>query len=142
MIKLPLISVIIPIYKTEQYLRTCVDSIITQTHTNLEIILVNDGSPDNSIQLCEEYFAKDERIKIVNRKNGGLSAARNSGLEVATGDFVAFIDSDDYVEPCMFEMLLKLMRQYDADISQCGVTSADGMQYCVDLKNNVFIYAF
>lgn len=120
-----LISIIVPVYKTEQYLRACIDSIVGQTHKNLEIILVNDGSPDNSPAICYEYAANDSRVKVVDRENGGLSAARNSGLEVATGDYIAFVDSDDIVEPCMYEILLRIMNMHDASISQCGATRVE-----------------
>lgn len=124
-----LISVIVPIYKTERYLRACIDSIVQQTHRNLEIILVNDGSPDNSLAVCKEYAEKDLRIKIVDRPNGGLSAARNSGLKMATGEYVAFVDSDDIIEPFTYEVLLEQLKKDNADISQCGMLSSDNLQY-------------
>ena len=92
-----LISVIIPIYKVEQYLDECVESIIKQTYKNLEIILVDDGSPDGCPQMCDEWARKDERIRVVHKKNGGLSSARNAGLDVATGEYVSFVDSDDFI---------------------------------------------
>ena len=129
------ISVIIPIYKTENYLRACIDSIIGQTYKKLEIILVNDGSPDHSLDICKEYAEKDLRIKIVDRLNGGLSAARNSGLDVATGDYVAFVDSDDILEPFMYEILIEQMQKYNADISQCGIQSTNVLQYDSENKN-------
>lgn len=93
----PQISIIIPVYNVEHYLRQCIDSVLAQTYTNLEIILVDDGSPDTSPAICDEYAAKDERIIVIHKKNGGLSSARNAGLDVATGDFIYFLDSDDYI---------------------------------------------
>ena len=97
------ISVIVPIYNVEDYLHRCVDSIINQTYTNLEIILVDDGSPDNCLKICDEYAKKDSRIKVVHKKNGGLSDARNAGLEIATGEYIGFVDSDDYISLYFYE---------------------------------------
>ena len=91
------ISVIVPIYKVEAYLDKCVQSIVDQTYTNLEIILVDDGSPDRCGQMCDAWAAKDSRIRVVHKENGGLSDARNAGLEIATGTYIAFVDSDDWV---------------------------------------------
>lgn len=93
----PLISIIIPIYKVESYLRRCLDSIVHQTYTNLEIILVDDGSPDNCPQICDEYAAKDNRIVVIHKENGGLSDARNAGLDICKGEYISFVDSDDWV---------------------------------------------
>lgn len=105
------ISVIVPIYKVEKYLRKCVDSIIAQTYKNIEIFLVDDGSPDNCGAICDEYALHDERIKVIHKENGGLSSARNAALDVATGDYIMFVDSDDWVEPdfcySALEMVLK-----------------------------------
>ena len=117
----PLISVIVPIYNVEDYLNRCVDSIINQTYKNLEIILVDDGSPDNCPKMCDDYAKKDSRIKVVHKENGGLSDARNVGMEVATGDYVSFIDSDDYVSLDFYETLLQTMIDNDSDIVECGV---------------------
>jgi glycosyltransferase involved in cell wall biosynthesis len=113
----PLISIIVPVYKVEPYLRRCLDSIINQTYTNLEIILVDDGSPDNCPHICDEYAAKDNRIVVIHKANGGLSDARNAGLEICKGDFISFIDSDDWVEPNYIDTLCKLLMENDADIS-------------------------
>ena len=109
------VSIIIPIYNVEKYLAKCLDYVINQTYKDLEIICVNDESPDNSAQILEEYATKDNRIKIVNRKNGGLSAARNSGLEVAAGEYCYFIDSDDWIELDTIEKLVNIMRSKDVD---------------------------
>lgn len=116
-----LISVIIPIYNVEKYLDRCVDSIINQTYKNLEIILVDDGSPDNCPKMCDDYAEKDSRIKVVHKKNGGLSDARNAGMKVATGGYVSFIDSDDYVSLDFYEILLQTMIDNDSDIVECSV---------------------
>ena len=99
------VSIIVPIYNVEKYLHRCVDSIINQSHKDLEIILVDDESPDKCPEMCDEYAKQDSRVKVIHKKNGGLGYARNSGLEIATGEYVAFIDSDDYVEPDMVEKL-------------------------------------
>lgn len=116
-----LISVIVPIYNVEKYLNRCVDSIINQTYKNLEIILVDDGSPDNCPKMCDDYAEKDSRIKVVHKENGGLSDARNAGMKVATGEYVSFIDSDDYVSLDFYETLFQTMIDNDSDIVECGV---------------------
>lgn len=115
--KEPLISVIVPVYKVEEYLDRCVDSIINQTYKNLEILLVDDGSPDNCPKMCDDYAKKDKRIKVIHKKNGGLSDARNVGIDNSKGDYLTFIDSDDYVELNYVEFLYNLIVKYDADIS-------------------------
>lgn len=114
------ISVIVPVYKVEPYLRKCLDSIVGQTYRNLEIILVDDGSPDNCGAICDEYAARDERIKVIHKENGGVASARNAGLAVASGDYIGWVDSDDWIETDMFERLLKGAEFYDADIVICG----------------------
>lgn len=117
----PLISVIVPIYNVEKYLARCVDSIANQTYKNLEIILIDDGSPDRCSQMCDNYAKKDSRIKVVHKKNGGLSDARNAGMAVATGEYISFIDSDDYVSDDFFECLLDVMNKENSDIAECSV---------------------
>lgn len=117
----PLISVIVPIYNVEKYLARCVDSIVNQTYKNLEIILVDDGSPDLCPQMCDDYAEKDSRIKVVHKKNGGLSDARNAGMAVAKGEYISFIDSDDYVSDDFFECLLDVMNKENSDIAECSV---------------------
>jgi glycosyltransferase involved in cell wall biosynthesis len=114
------ISVIVPIYKVEKYLNRCVDSIINQTYRNLEIILVDDGSPDNSGLISDEFARIDPRVRVIHKSNGGLSDARNAGIEIATGDFIGFVDSDDFIHPEMFSHLYDLMRKHGADIAQCS----------------------
>lgn len=117
----PLISVIVPIYNVEQYIERCVDSIINQTYKNLEIILVDDGSPDNCPQICDEYAKKDNRIKVIHKENGGLSDARNAGMKIATGDYISFIDSDDWIDTSMFEDMLNQLIEDGSDVVSCGV---------------------
>ena len=99
---MPEISIIVPVYNTEKYLHRCIDSILAQTFTDFELILVDDGSPDNCPQICDEYAEKDCRVKVIHQENGGLSAARNAGIDIATGTFIFFCDSDDYIkEDCL-----------------------------------------
>lgn len=118
--KQPLISVIIPVYKVEKYLPKCLESVMGQTYKNLEIILVDDGSPDNCGKICDKYAAKDNRIRIIHKLNGGLSDARNAGLDIATGEYIGFVDSDDYIALNMYEIMLKNAVKNNADISLCG----------------------
>ncbi|HSI68468.1 MAG TPA: glycosyltransferase [Planococcus sp. (in: firmicutes)] len=113
------ISVIIPVYNVEDYLVKCVDSVIHQTHKNLEILLVNDGSTDGSGAICDSLEQTDSRVKVIHKENGGLSDARNAGMDAATGDFFAFLDSDDWVDRDMYEVLYKLMVEHDADLTIC-----------------------
>ena len=105
----PKVSVIVPVYNVEKYLKQCLDSIVNQTYKNLEIIIVNDGTKDNSMKLVEEYL-QDKRIKVINKKNGGLGSARNRGIEEATGDYISFVDSDDYIDLNMYEKLINVIR--------------------------------
>ncbi len=112
----PLISVIVPVYKVEPYLRKCVDSILNQTYRNLEVILVDDGSPDNCGAICDEYAAKDNRIKVIHKKNGGLSDARNAGLAVMNGEYLSFVDSDDLLPDDAVETMLTVAVAENADL--------------------------
>ena len=123
-----LISVIVPIYNVEEYLSKCVDSIINQTYKNLEIILIDDGSTDKSSIICDNYQLTDSRVVVVHKENGGLSSARNYGIEISNGDLIGFVDSDDYLEPTFYEELRKNMQYYNSDISVCN--------YFID-KNNI-----
>ena len=115
----PLITVIVPVYKVESYLRRCLDSIVGQTYQNLEIILVDDGSPDNCGVICDEYAAKDDRVHVLHTENQGAFAARNRALDIATGSFIAFIDADDWADRELLQALLELALKYNADIAQC-----------------------
>lgn len=117
-----LISVIVPVYNVEEYLDECVQSIVNQTHRKLEIILVDDGSTDKCSALCEKWAKKDNRIKVVHKTNGGLSSARNAGLEIAKGEYIGFVDSDDWINPTMYELLLNTCKINNTGISCCGRT--------------------
>lgn len=121
--KKELISVIIPIYNVENYLERCIKSVINQTYKNFELILVNDGSQDRSGKICEEYAKKDSRIIVIHKKNGGLSDARNKGIDICKGDFITFIDSDDYVEKQYLEILYNAIKRENANISICSYRS-------------------
>ena len=113
-----MISVIVPIYGVEKFLPNCIDSILKQTYTDLEIILVDDGSKDNCPAICDEYAKKDNRIKVIHKENGGLSSARNAGLKIAFGQYVSFIDADDFISPNFYEILLENLLKNNADISE------------------------
>lgn len=115
-----LISIIVPVYKVEQYLNSCMESITNQTYTNLEIIMVDDGSPDNCPFMCDEWASKDTRIQVIHKENRGLSDARNKGLEKAMGNYVAFIDSDDVIDSKYIEYLYEAIQEIDADFSECA----------------------
>ena len=113
---MPKISIIVPVYNVEKYIRKCLDSILNQTFKDFELILVDDGSLDNSGKICDDYALKDNRIKVIHKKNGGLSSARNAGLDVAQGDYIGFVDSDDWIEPDMYEILYENCIRTNADI--------------------------
>ena len=114
------VSIIIPVYKAEKYLSKCVDSVLNQSYTDLEVILVEDGSPDNCGAICDDYAKKDSRIKVVHKENEGVSKARNAGLDIATGEYVQFVDSDDYLELQMTEKLVHAMKEQKVDMVLCG----------------------
>ena len=115
-----LISVIVPVYNTEKYIDRCIDSIISQTYQNIEVILIDDGSIDNSLEICEKYMTKNPKIKVVHQENKGVSNARNKGLSIAKGNYFICIDSDDWLEPNMLEILYNNIQNYDADIATCN----------------------
>lgn len=118
---MPTISVIVPVYKVEPYLRQCVDSILGQTFRNFELILVDDGSPDGCPAICDEYAQHDSRVRVIHKENGGLSSARNAGLDVARGEYIAFVDSDDWIDPNYLEHLLFALQSDHADMAMCSV---------------------
>lgn len=115
------VSIIVPVYKVERYLDKCISSIVNQTYTNLEIILVDDGSPDQCPQMCDAWAEKDARIRVIHKENGGLSDARNAGMAVATGEYIAFVDSDDWIAPDLYTHLYRRLTEDHSDISACGV---------------------
>jgi len=125
--KQPLISVIIPVYGVEKYISQCLESVINQTYKNLEIIVVNDGTKDRSADIAKEYAAKDSRIKVYDFKNGGLSVARNRGLEIATGEYISYLDSDDWLDTKMYETLLETAMKNEADMVKCGIIETNGV---------------
>ncbi len=114
------VSIIMPVYNVQEYLDCSIESVLEQTHKDIELIIVNDGSTDNSRVICEEYAAKDNRIKLIHQENAGLPHARNVGLSMATGDFICFIDSDDFIKPNMIEALLAKLNSTKADIVECS----------------------
>lgn len=116
----PKISVIVPVYKTEGLLDRCVESIVGQTYKNLEIILVDDGSPDNCPAMCDEWAEKDSRIRVIHKENGGVSSARNAALDIATGDYIGFVDSDDWIEPEMYSSLIQKISESGKNIALCS----------------------
>lgn len=130
----PLISIIIPVYKIEKFIDKCINSIISQTYQNLEIILVDDGSPDNCPNICDKYAKMDNRIKVIHKPNGGLSDARNAGIDICKGDYIGFVDGDDYISENMYEHLLEHCIKYNADIAICGIYAID------EDYNNLSIY--
>lgn len=115
-----LISVIIPVYNVEQWLDECIESVVNQSYTNLEIILIDDGSPDNCPKMCEQWAQRDERIHVIHKKNGGLSDARNAGLDICTGDYISFVDSDDHIHKDMYQIMLQDMLETGSDIVRCS----------------------
>ena len=117
----PLISVIVPVYKAEAYLTRCVESIRNQSYQNLEIILVDDGSPDNCGNMCDSFALEDSRIRVIHKENGGQSTARNAALDIASGDYFGFVDSDDWIDPDMFQTLYVLLEKHHAQIAACGI---------------------
>ena len=142
-----LISVIVPVYNVEKCLDRCIKSIVNQTYKNIEVILINDGSTDNSLKICKEWQSKDKRIVIVDQKNKGVSAARNIGLDIAKGEYVAFVDSDDWINEIMYETLLNLLKEHHTDIAECDFIKVES-ESCIlnqpelkfhKLKNDEFI---
>ena len=126
----PQISIIIPIYNAEKYIKRCVSSVIDQSYNKLEILLVNDGSTDNSLNICEAFATKDNRINIISQDNGGVSKARNTGLRLAKGEYVIFLDSDDYMLPDMCKTMLDVLHSKQADCVICGIQEPEGGLWC------------
>lgn len=118
---MPELSIIVPVYKVEKYLPRCIDSILAQTFRDFELILIDDGSPDNCGAICDEYAAQDSRIRVIHQPNAGVSAARNAGLDIATGAYLGFVDSDDWIEPEMYETMIATAKEKQVDVVVCGV---------------------
>lgn len=149
---MPLISIIVPVYKVEKYLKQCVESILAQTYRNFELILVDDGSPDTCPALCDEFAKVDPRVIVIHKTNGGLSDARNAGLDVAHGEYVGFVDSDDFIAPNMYKVMLHAAKENNADfvlcnymrVDQCGaqIVGAEEQQYATNQTygKNEFIH--
>lgn len=159
----PLISIIVPVYNVELYLHRCVDSLINQSYKKIEIILVDDGSPDNCGEICDEYAKTDNRVIVIHKANGGLSSARNAALDVATGNYIMFVDSDDWIEPHCCKELIKTIMEYNTDVvvfglnyvydsgkivnSQRGLTGVVDKEKCMEYlihnvnKGGIFNYA-
>lgn len=135
----PLISVIVPIYNVEKYLNKCIESIVNQTYKNLEILLVDDGSSDNCPKICDDWAKKDERIKVIHKENGGVSSARNAGLDAAAGEYIGFVDSDDYIDSDMFEFLITDSKQNDTEISCCTFRYVNEEDNIVEKTTKPFI---
>ena len=130
-----LISIIVPIYNVEKYLKKCIESIINQTYKNIEIILVDDGSPDNCGKICEEYSQKDKRIIVIHKENGGLSDARNKGIDIAKGDYLTFIDSDDFVNIDYIEKLYSSIKLNNTELAQCGISKVNENNEIIEKLN-------
>ena len=131
----PVISVIVPIYNVEEYLNRCVESIVNQTYQNLEIILVDDGSPDNCPRMCEDWVSKDNRIKVIHKENGGLSDARNAGMKIVTGEYISFIDSDDWIDRKTFSLVMEKIIAAKAQIGAFNIISVDSDSFTPDLSD-------
>lgn len=130
-----LISIIVPIYNVEKYLKQCIESIISQTYRNIEIILVDDGSPDNCGKICDEYSQKDKRIIVLHKENGGLSDARNKGIDIAKGDYLTFVDSDDFVNIDYIEKLYNSIKFNNTKLAQCGISKVDENNEIIEKLN-------
>lgn len=133
MIEVPEISIIVPVYKVEKYLKRCVDSVLNQTFKDYECILVDDGSPDNCPEMCDEYEKTYDQIKVIHKNNGGLSDARNAGLKICTGEYVMFLDSDDWVHPQILEILFNVIKKSNAGFAVCKMINS--YEYADDFEN-------
>ncbi len=137
----PKVSIVVPVYNTEKYIKRCMDSIMNQTLKDIEIIIVDDGSKEACAVLCDEISKTDLRIKVIHKENGGLGFARNSGIEAATGEYIGFVDSDDYIEPIMYETLYNAAKKYNADLAVSGICFVGGNMFSEsgeDVKKTYF----
>lgn len=132
----PLISIIVPVYNVERYLKKCVESLCGQTFKNLEIILVDDGSKDKSVEMCDEFAKLDSRIRVIHKENGGLSSARNAGIDIASGTYIGFVDSDDWCDSKMFEKLFENLIETKSSIAVCGVARFDENGNFINIENS------
>lgn len=137
----PIISVIIPVFNTAEYLPRCLDSVLNNTYRNLEVLCINDGSTDNSAAIVARYAKKDSRVVLIEQENAGVSAARNVGLDVATGDFIAFIDSDDWVHPQYFELLIHIQKQTNADVVAANYLATSTVQNADEFQIDLCAYS-
>lgn len=137
-----LITIVVPIYNVERYLRRCVDSLISQSYENLEILLINDGSPDHSLDICKEYQTKDARVRVISQENKGLAYTRNVGVSEAKGEYIMFVDSDDYIHKDMAKILMTNLQKSNADLSACGHLEVheNGYQNCLNKKHFLKTY--
>ncbi len=133
----PTVSIIVPVYNVEKYIRRCLDSIVAQTFTDWECILVDDGTPDNSGKICDEYAARDSRFVVIHKANGGVSSARNAGLDVAKGEWIAFVDADDWIESFTYKRALDLAKENNADLVQWNVTNFNDKEEMKSLRKLV-----
>ena len=133
----PLISIIVPVYNTEQFLAECLNSIVRQTYEKLEIILVDDGSKDHSLEICQQWQKKDDRILVIHKSNGGAASARNAGLDIAQGQYIGFVDSDDIIAEDMFECLYHAIQSSDVGIADCGICHFTKVSEIVEYHKNV-----
>ena len=136
-----LISIIVPVYKTEKYLEKCVDSILQQRYENIEVLLIDDGSPDNAGKLCETFAKADHRIRVIHQENGGLSSARNTGIAQAQGSYLAFVDSDDYIAPDMLFEMMNALQESNSDIAICGIKRIYSDKEVVDSVEHKICYS-
>lgn len=134
-----LVSIIVPVYNVEDYLARSVDSVLSQTYNNLEIILVDDGSTDMSGAMCDSFAEQDNRIRVIHKKNGGLSDARNAGIEIAAGDYIGYVDSDDWIEPDMFELMVTNCEKYGAEVAACRYSRVYG-DYTVNESTDLILH--
>lgn len=141
----PMLSIVVPIYKVEKYLNKCIDSILCQTFTDFELILVDDGSPDRCGEICDYYQKRDKRVRVIHKENGGLSSARNAGIDIASGEYIGFVDSDDYIEPFMYEYLIESLKKNKCLLSICAINYVfeDGKSICKvkDEEDQVFNFS-
>ena len=136
----PRLSIVVPVYNTEKYIKRCIDSIVNQTLKDIEIIIVDDGSKENCANFCDKISKTDSRIKVVHKKNGGLGFARNSGIDIATGEYIGFVDSDDYIEPIMYETLYNAAKKHNADLAVSGICFVGGNMFSKSGENTRKVY--